>query len=80
MLKMESRICPSGHIHSVDKFHSYVKLDVEDPDLAVIFDCPGGKRAHQFSLRKAVASGMFTIEEAAKIRVAGIAHRAAQQK
>ena len=70
---MEQRICPSGHIHTVDKFHSYVKLDVEDPDLAIVFDCPGGKREHQFTLRKAVAAGMFTIEEAARIRQTGLA-------
>jgi len=67
--------CPSGHSVSVTDLKSYVKLDVEEPDDAVIFDCPGGKRGHQFTLRKAVASGMFNTEEAARIRRSGIKHR-----
>lgn len=73
---MEERTCPSGHRLPVDQFHSYVKLDVDDYDDAIIFDCPSGKRGHTFTLRRAVASGMFNIEEAAKIRRMGIAHKA----
>lgn len=60
--------CPSGHKFPVEKFHSYVDTTIADLDNAVIFDCPGGKRGHSFSLRKAVGSGMFSIEEGMKIR------------
>ena len=72
---MEKRTCPNGHVLPVDQFHSYVKLDIEDCDDAIVFDCPGGKRGHTFTLRKAVASGMFNTEEAVKIRRMGVAHR-----
>lgn len=72
---MEERTCPSGHTLPVDQFKSYVKLDVKDYDDAIIFDCPGGKRGHTFTLRKAVAKGMFNTEEAANIRRMGISHR-----
>lgn len=72
---MEKRTCPSGHTLLVTEFHSYVKLDEEDIDKAITFDCPVGKRGHTFNLRKAVASGMFNIEEAAKIRQMGENYR-----
>jgi hypothetical protein len=69
--------CPSGHTHPKERFHSYVKTDVEDPDIAIIFTCPVGKQDHEFNLRKAVGAGMFTIDQAAKIRQQGILHREA---
>jgi hypothetical protein len=52
-----------------------VKTDIEDPDIAIIFTCPGGKQEHEFNLRKAVAAGMFSIEQAARIRQQGARHR-----
>ena len=72
---MEERTCPSGHTLPVDQFRSYVELGVKDYDDAITFTCPGGKRGHTFTLRKAVAKGMFNTEEAAKIRRMGVAHR-----
>lgn len=69
------RTCPSGHKLTVDKFHSTVYLTKEEIDDAIVFDCPGGKRGHTFTLRKAEVSGMFNIEEVEKIRQAGLAHR-----
>lgn len=56
--------CPSGHTHNLADFGSYVELDVEELTDAVILTCPGGKREHQFSLRKAIGAGMFTVDEA----------------
>jgi len=68
---IEERTCPSGHKLLVTDFHSYVDLKKPEMDDAITFTCPGGKRGHSFTLRKAVASGMFNIEEAAKIRITG---------
>ena len=81
---MEVRVCPNGHEYPVDQFHSYVKLEIADLDDAITFTCPGPKntrhhREHAFSLRKAVAGKMFSIEEAAIIRQAGIRHRDSQK-
>lgn len=68
----EERVCPSGHRLPVGQFQSYIDLtkDLTKESLedAILFDCPGGKRGHTFSLSRATASGMFTKEEAAKIR------------
>ena len=67
----EERTCPSGHTLPVADFHSYVDLKLPELDDAITFYCPGGKRGHSFTLRKAVAGGMFNTEEAAKIRKVG---------
>lgn len=72
---MEEKTCPSGHTLPLNQFHSYVKLDVKDYDDAIIFDCPGGKRGHTFTLRKAISKGMFNTEEATKIRQMGRNHK-----
>lgn len=64
---MELLTCPSGHKLNPAKFICIVDTKITDIDDAVIFTCPGGKRGHTFTLRKAVASGMFTIEQAALI-------------
>lgn len=61
--------CPSGHEHKLAEYHSYVKLDVMGADQAIILTCPGGKREHQFTLAKAAQSGMFTAEQAEKLRI-----------
>ena len=74
----EERTCPSGHKLTVADFHSYVDLKKPELDDAITFSCPGGKRGHSFTLRKAVAGGMFNIEEAAKIRAMGEQHRGVQ--
>lgn len=63
--------CPSGHIVKIADIHSFVDLTKSDLDEAIIFECPGGKRGHTFTLRKAVAKKTFTIEEAARIRAEG---------
>lgn len=68
--------CPSGHTLPPAEFRSYVDMTVEELDDAITFTCPGGKRGHTFSLRKAVAAKMFTIEEAARIRESGKQHKA----
>ena len=62
------KTCPGGHTLPLDHFHSC--LDFEEPDLmeAITFDCDGGKRGHKFTLQKAVDAGMFTTEEAEKIK------------
>jgi hypothetical protein len=65
----EERTCPSGHKLPVEQFKAYVDLTIKDIDEEIKLDCPGGKRGHTFSLRKAIVSGMFNIEEAAKIRL-----------
>ena len=70
----DTRTCPSGHKHPIKQFTTYVDLAVEEADDAVIFTCPGGKRDHKFTLRKAVAGRMFNKEEAANIRTAAVAH------
>lgn len=72
---MRQFTCPSGHKLDETAFSSYVDMKVPDIDDAVIFNCPGGKRGHTFTLRKAVNSRMFNIEEAAKIRESGIKTR-----
>ena len=64
---MPRRVCPSGHELPVEQFKSYIDLTKEG-DESINFECPGGKRGHTFSLSKAVASRMFTEEEATKIR------------
>lgn len=68
--------CPSGHKVKVEDLHSYVKLNEGELDDAIAFSCPGGKRGHNFSLRKAVAAGTFNIEEASRIRASGAKHLA----
>lgn len=68
---MRKFTCPSGHTADADKFHSTVDLTKSDIDDAITFECPGGKRGHSFSLKRAVKSGMFTEEEGARIRVQG---------
>ncbi len=72
--------CPSGHELSYDHFHSYV--DLKEPDLmkAVTFSCDGGKRGHSFTLEKAVKFGMFTPEEADKIKAQAEIHRKMEVK
>lgn len=72
--------CPSGHIVQATELHSYVSLTETDLNDAITFECPGGKRGHTFSLRKAVAAGMFTEEEAANIRAGGERHRTEFEK
>jgi len=67
--------CPSGHELTFDHFHSIVDLTKPDIMQAIIFTCDGGKRGHHFTLEKAVKSGMFTQEEAEKIKQMGIAHQ-----
>lgn len=73
---MEERTCPSGHKLPVDQFHSYLDLTKTNIDDAILFDCPGGKRGHTFTLVKAAAAGMFTPDEAAKIRSSAYQHKA----
>jgi hypothetical protein len=72
----EKFTCPSGHEVTPEQLHSTVDLNVRDIDDAVVFDCSGGKRGHTFTLRRAVQSGMFTEDQAAKIRAGAIQHRA----
>ena len=67
--------CPSGHEITFLQLHSTVILAESDIDLAIVFECPGGKRGHTFTLKKAVAAGMFTEEEAGRIREGGRKHR-----
>lgn len=67
--------CPSGHIVNATDLHSTVGLAEPDIDLAIVFECPGGKRGHSFTLKKAVAAGMFTEDEADRIREGGQKHR-----
>jgi hypothetical protein len=74
------RTCPNGHAFPETEFKAYIKLDVEDIKDAVIFDCPGGVRGHQFTLRKAVASNMFTLDEANKLANAAYREREQQKK
>ena len=76
----EKRTCPSGHTLIVSEFKSHLKLDVPDITDAVIFECPGGARGHQFTLRKAVGSGMFNIQEANMIANAAYRERGALRK
>lgn len=72
--------CPSGHTVKVEELSSYVKLNEAELDDAITFSCAGGKRGHNFSLRKAVACGMFNIEQAARIRASGAKHLAQFQE
>jgi len=50
-------------------------LTEADLNEGITFECPGGKRGHTFTLKKAVASGMFTEEDAARIRAGGVKYR-----
>jgi hypothetical protein len=68
---MREFTCPSGHTFEDDKFHSTVDLTKTDIDDAITFECPGGKRGHSFSLKRAVKSGMFNEEEGARICAQG---------
>lgn len=68
--------CPSGHTEPVTSIHSYVDLKAPEIDDAITFECPGGKRGHTFTLRRALKAGTFNEEEAARIREGGKAHRA----
>jgi len=63
----EELTCPKGHKYPVKDFHSYIK-DRDNLDDGIVFDCPGGKQGHTFTLRKAVASGMFSIADAKRIQ------------
>lgn len=67
--------CPSGHTVQATDLHSTVVLAEPDIDQAIVFECPGGKRGHSFTLKRAVAAGMFTEEEAERIRAGGRNHR-----
>jgi len=67
--------CPSGHTVQATELHSYVSLTEGDLNEGITFACPGWKRGHTFTLKKAVASGMFTEEEAANIRAGGERYR-----
>jgi hypothetical protein len=68
--------CPSGHTVQATELHSTVKLKETDIYEAIIFECPGGKRGHTFTLKKAVTAGVFTKEEAARIAEGGKQHQA----
>lgn len=66
--EVEERTCPSGHKLPVSEFHAYVDLNIKDINRAITFTCPDGEKGHIFNLQKAVTSGMFSAEEANKIR------------
>lgn len=68
--------CPSGHTVKATDLHSTVILKEPDIEKAVVFDCPGGKRGHTFTLKKAKDAGMFTADEAAAIARGGRIHQA----
>jgi hypothetical protein len=72
--------CPAGHELKPQELHSTVLLAEPDINRAILFTCPGGKRGHEFTLEKAVAAGMFTEEEADRIRLGGKQHRAMYAK
>jgi hypothetical protein len=72
--------CPSGHTVKATDLHSYVKLVEKNIFEAVTFSCPGGKRGHEFTLKKAVAAGMFNQEEADRIAESGRQHQAKYRK
>ncbi len=59
--------CPHGHTFPATEFHSYVDMHIPEIEDAVTFFCPHGARGHGFTLRKAVAGRMLTIEQAARI-------------
>ena len=80
MEENEKRTCPSGHTLIVSEFKAIINLGVEDITDAVVFSCPGGARGHQFTLRKAVGSGMFNLDEANKIANTAYREREAQKK
>ena len=79
-ISQEKRTCPSGHTLPVDQFRSYVDLEKEEVDDAITFSCPGGKRGHDFSLRRGIASGMFTEEEAEKLRRVALVTKEAAER
>lgn len=59
--------CPLGHTYAADEFHMYVDMNVAELENSVTFFCPHGQHGHGFGLRRAVASGMITAEQAADI-------------
>ena len=75
-------ICPRGHVLRPDQLKSTVDLTVDDIDKAVIFTCQTGdwvidkgKNWHDFTLKRAIKAGMFTAEQAARIRAGAEEHR-----
>lgn len=74
--------CPRGHVLTPDQLVSTVDLTMEDIDKAVIFTCQTGdwesdkgKDWHDFTLKRAIKSGMFTAEQASNIRATAEEHR-----
>jgi len=70
MTKPNEYTCPSGHTHNMNDFQAFVDLNApkDKPDERVVFNCPGGKREHHFTLSKAIESKMLTAEQAEKVR------------
>lgn len=60
-----TRKCPRGEEWPAESFKSLVDCDQRvQTHSTITFYCPAG---HEFKLKRAVASGMFTPEEALKI-------------
>ncbi|KKL21481.1 hypothetical protein LCGC14_2445010 [marine sediment metagenome] len=58
--------CPWGVEHPAESVTSVVSTTEPDLDLAVVFDCGCGRRG--FTLKRAIASGIFTDDEIEKLR------------
>lgn len=67
--------CPKGHIVSEDKLKCVVSLIEPDIDKATIFICDAGPKTHEFILRSAIRSKMFTPDHVERIREEAEKHR-----
>ncbi len=74
MTKPYEYTCPSGHTHNMNDFQAFVDVNApaDKPDERIVFNCPGGKREHHFTLAKAIESKMLTAEQADKVRKAAL--------
>lgn len=71
---MEFFTCPRGHVLNEDEITCTIDLTVDDIDKAIIFTCPKDNY-HDFTLKRALKTKMFSEEQAAKIRVSAEEHR-----
>lgn len=72
---MEIFTCPKGHIVNADTMKAVVSLMDHDIDKAMIFICEAGPDIHDFSLKTAIRTKMFSPEQIERLRNQGEQHR-----
>lgn len=72
---MEIFTCPKGHIVNTDTLKCVVSMTEPDIDKATIFICEAGRKSHDFTLKTAIRTKMFTQEQIVRLRGQAEEHR-----